>query len=313
MGAWSLVAGQLAGVVTQTALLWVYTPFVPSPRSASRKMLREMLRYGRFVSGANVVIFVNDSLDKIAVGRFLGAAPLGAYSVAWRLAGLPSTLIGMIVGRVMFSVFARLQHDLDAVRVAYVQNLQRTLLFALPITVALAICAEPVVLGLLGPKWTGAIDPLRILAVYGLIRLTVAPSGELFKGIGRPQLALASATLYFFVVLPALLLLVPPYGTSGAAWALVVAEGVVGVVVLRMTFTSIMLRPWELTRALARPLACAAVVGAVLAVVAPLSETFSPVVSLFVVAVAGTGAYLAAIALFARPILAPITAGFRRV
>jgi O-antigen/teichoic acid export membrane protein len=312
LGAWSLVAGQLAATGAQTLLLWVYTPFRPAPRTASRALLRQMFRYGRFVSGANVLVVVNSGVDSVVVGRVLGAAPLGAYSLASRLAGTPIVVIGLIVGRMMFSVYARLQHDLAAVRAAYVQNLQRTMLLALPVAVALALAAEPIVLGLLGEKWREAIDPLRIFALFGLIRLLAGPSGELFKGIGRPHLAFVSGLVHLCVAVPALILLVPAYGTSGAAFALVLAVAAASAVVLPLTFSLLELRPSELASALARPAACAAVVAVALAVVVPLTSGLPPLAWFAAVAVVGTGAFVAAAAALARPLLIPIVAGFRR-
>lgn len=312
LGAWSLVAGQIAGTAAQAALVWALAPFWPRPRQASRQVLREMLRYGRYVSGANILTIVNGSVDNVVVARLLGAAPLGAYALAWRLAGLPNTIISLIVGRIMFSVYARLQHDVTAVRAAYVQNMQRTLLLALPVTVALGIGAEPIVLGLLGAKWEGVIDPLRIFALFGLIRLLVGPSGELFKGIGRPHLGFLAGVLNLCIAVPALLLLVPRFGTSGAAFALVLAIATVAAVVLPLTFRAIALHPVELARALARPAACAAIVAITLGVVVPLTDGLSPVASLSVIAAVGTGAFLAAAAALARPVLKPIVAGLRR-
>ncbi|MEX2556599.1 MAG: lipopolysaccharide biosynthesis protein [Actinomycetota bacterium] len=311
LGAWSLVGGQIAGTAAQGALMWAFAPYWPAPREASIPVLREMLRYGRHVSGANVLVIVNNSMDNVVVGRFLGAAPLGAYSVALRLASLPNVVIGSIVGRIMFSVYARVQHDVAAVRAGYVQNLQRTVLLALPVTVALGIGAEPIVLGLLGARWEEVIGPLRILALFGLIRLVVGPSGELFKGIGRPHLALLSAVLHFCVVLPALLVLVPRFGTSGAAFALVLAVATVAAVMMPLTLRAIELRPVELVRALARPAACGAIVAVALAVVVPLTNGLPPVVSMLVVVLVGGGAFLVAAAALARAVLRPIVAGLR--
>ena len=166
LGAWSLVAGLLTGALTQMLVMWLRVPWRPSPFAASRTTVRELLRYGRFVSATNLLAIVNTNLDNATVARFLGAGQLGVYNLAWRLAELPASFVGVIVGRVMFSVYSRLQHDLGAVRQAYVQNIQRTMLFALPLTATLGIAAEPIVLGLLGPDWAGAIGPLRVLAVF---------------------------------------------------------------------------------------------------------------------------------------------------
>jgi O-antigen/teichoic acid export membrane protein len=312
LGAWSLVAGTLAGSSFRTAVLWVRMPWYPSPFGASWQMLREMLRYGRFVSGTNVVLLINTNVDNATVARFLGAGALGVYNVAWRLASLPNTIIGLIVGSVMFSVYSRLQHDRAAVRAAYVQNLQREMLLTLPATVTLALAAKPLVLGLLGQRWEGAAGPLRLLAVFGAIRLLTAPSGELFKGIGRPHLGLVSGVAFMAVGVPALLLLVPRHGPSGAALAMVVGIIVSGSLTLGLTFRELSLRPGELLRALGRPAGCGAFVGLALAAALPAVDRLGDLAGLVVVAVVSLSAFLVALALLGRPLLMPIWAALRR-
>lgn len=312
LGAWSLVAGILSGSATQGALIWILAPWRPSPFGASRSMLRELLRYGRFVSGTNVMILVNTNMDNATVARFLGAGSLGVYNVAWRLAGLPNTVIGVIVGRVMFSVYARLQHDLGAVRTAYIENLQRTMLLALPVTVTIGVGARPIVLGLLGSQWEGAVAPLRLLAIFGLVRLLVSPSGELFKGIGRPHLPLASSLVSFAVGLPALLLLVPRHGPSGAALAMVIGIACSATVSLTLTLRTLSLRPSTLARALARPALCAALVAAALLVTLPEANSLAALPSFLLIASVATATFLVALALLGRPLLVPIWAALRR-
>lgn len=311
LGAWSLVAGLLAGSGTQASLMWLRVPWRPSPLGASRSMLREMLRYGRFVSGTNVMVLLNTNMDNATVARFLGAGPLGVYNVAWRLAGLPNTVIGVIIGRVMFSVYSRLQHDVTAVRAAYVQNLQRTMLFALPVTVSLGVAAAPIVRGLLGPKWEGAIGPLRLLAVFGLFRLLVGPSGELFKGIGRPHLTLVGSLTSFTVGLPALLFLVPRHGPMGAALAMVIGIAFSTTVSLTLTFRALDLNPLALARALARPAGCATLVGTALLATLPAADSLAALPSFLLIAAVASGTFFVGLALFGRPLLTPIWAALR--
>ena len=312
LGAWSLVAGTLTGTATQTALLWTRIPWIPSPFGASRTTLRSMLRYGRFVSGANILVLVNTNIDNAMVARFLGAGPLGVYNVAWRLAGLPNTVIGVIVGRAMFSVYSRLQHDVSAVRAAYLQNLQRTMLLAFPVTLTIGIAARPIVLGLLGSKWEGAIGPLRLLAAFGVVRLLSGPSGELFKGIGRPHLTLAGSSTFLAVGLPALLVLVPRHGPTGAALAMLIGVTTSATVALTLTFRALDLHPYEFGRALARPIACAALVAVALLATLPLNESLGTPLALASVALVATVSFVASVALLGRPVLAPIWAGLRR-
>lgn len=312
LGAWSLVTGLLAGTATQTTAFWALAPWRPSPLAASRPMLRELLRYGRFVSGTNVMVIVNTNIDNVVVARFLGAGPLGIYSVAWRLAEFANTVIALIVGRVMFTVYSRLQHDLASIRAAYVQNLQREMLFALPVTVTLGIAAEPIVLGLLGPDWSEAIGPLRVLAVFGFVRLLTAPSGELFKGVGKPHVTLITTTVFFGAALPALILLVPRFGPTGAALGMVIGVGVSGSIALALTLRLLSLRASDLARALARPAGCASLVGAAVLATLPAGDLLSPAATLALIALVASAAFLLGLFLLARPLVSPIIAALRR-
>jgi O-antigen/teichoic acid export membrane protein len=311
LGAWSLVAGYLAGNALTGSMLWLRAPWRPSPFRASRSTLREMLRYGRFVSVANVLVIVNTNVDNATVARFLGASSLGVYNVAWRLAALPNTFIGLIIGRVMFSIYSRLQHDLAAVRAAYLENLQRTMLLALPVTVTFGLGAKPIVLGLLGAKWGGAVDPLRVLAVYSFVRLVSAPSGELFKGIGRPHLPLFSAFTFLATGVPSLLVLVPRHGPTGAAVAMLIGTSFASSVSLALTFSAISLHPLELARSLARPVGCAVLVGAAVLATLPVTHAMGGLVSFAVVGAAATVSFAAALALVGRPLVVPIWAALR--
>lgn len=312
LGAWSLVAGQLFGAAAEASLLWLLTPWRPAPRDASRAVLREMLRYGRFVSGANIVNILNGSIDTMFVGRIVGAASLGAYTLAWRLSSIPNTVIGVIVGRVMFPVYARLQQDATAVRAAYMENLQRTLMLALPVSVALVIAAEPIVLAILGDQWSGAVLPLRILGVYGFVRLLTAPSGEVFKGIGRPHLSFAASLTFLAVAVVALAVLATRHGTAGAAFAMLIAVTASGVMAMVITLRVLHLRFVHLVRALVRPAACSALVGVVLVALLPATDGLRPWPALLVLMAGGALAFVVGIVAVGRPVVLPVWAALRR-
>ena len=312
LGAWSLVIGQIVGSLVQAVALWLLLTWRPSPRDADWQTLKGMLRYGRFVTGANLVNLVNTSIDNVVVGRALGTAPLGIYALAWRLAELPSTIISVVVGRVMFSVYSMLQGDLAATRAAYVQNLQRTMLLALPATVTLFVLADPVVPALLGSQWIAAETPLRILALFGFVRLVVGPTGELFKGIGRPHLAFASAVLFLVCAAGALAVLVPAYGVNGAAAAMTVAIVIAGFGPMVLAMRAIELSSKELLIGLWRPTVCSVPLAVTLVLLLPLNTMLSPVVALFVMAPIGASVYALSAVTLGRPIVRPIWVALRK-
>jgi O-antigen/teichoic acid export membrane protein len=310
-GVWSIVLGQIAGSALQSALAWAVTPIRPDPRKASLRVIRELVRYGRYVSGATILNIANNTADNVVIGRVVGATALGFYAVAFRLADFPNTVIAHIVGRVMFPVYSLLQNELERFRRAFIQNLQRIAVLALPVSVTILVCAEPLVLGLFGDKWAEAIVPLRILAAYGLVKSFASPGGEVFKGAGRPELGLMVGALQIAILVPALIVLVRSNGIEGAAFAMLLAVSVCGVLKLGLALRLLQGGFVELGRALAPSFLCSGVLCATLLLLMPTTEGLNPVARLATLVAAGAAVYIVATLAFARSIVMPMWVGLR--
>jgi O-antigen/teichoic acid export membrane protein len=312
-GVWSLVAGQLAAGAVHGTVAWLRLPWLPSPRQASWRVLRELLAYGRFVGANRILTLINHTIDTVFVGRLLGVTAAGFYSVTFRLALFPTTAIGNNVGRVMFPVYATLQEDLPTFRRVYLDNLQRIALLAVPVSVALAVVPEAIVAGLLGEKWLVVVEPLRILALYGLVRTFAAPCNEVFKGAGKPHLGLL-VTLPTTALLPlALYLLVPRFELVGAALAMFLVLFSAAVPAQVLTLRLLDLRVMTLARALAPPATCALLLGGALALLGPASESMAPPLFLGILIAVGAAVYAAATALLARSVVVPMWTNLRGI
>ncbi len=310
-GVWSLVFGALAGAAAQGAILWTVVPWRPSPAAASRRVLIEMMRYGRFVSAGSMLNVFDNTIDNIAIARLLGTTPLGYYAIAFRLADFPNSVIGHVVGRVMFPVYSMLQGDLQAVRRAYLQNLQRIAIVALPVSVGIAVAAKPIVLALFGEKWLLAVAPLRILAFYGLLKSFVAPSGELFKGIGKPHLGPLFSIPHLALAVPVLYVLIRSLRLEGAALGMLVLMAAIGLPAMFLAMRLVHATILDTARALARPILCSALLAVALTLLLGATESLSPVTSLLILVGAGLLVYSGAAAVFARPILTPMWVSIR--
>jgi O-antigen/teichoic acid export membrane protein len=297
--------------MVQAGVFWILAPWRPSPRRASWPVLKDMLRYGRFIGATNVVNLANNTIDTIIVGRLLSTAAVGFYSVTYRLAEFPNSVIGYIVGRVLFPVYSMIQADVTTFRRVYVQNIQRIALLSLPLSVLLFVGAEPIVLALLGRDWLEVVTPLKILALYGLVKSFAAPCGEVFRGIGRPQLGLLIAAAHAVVMFPLLLLLTPRYGLEGAATAMLAAMCVTSVPAFYLTFRLLDLRLGRLGRALLPSFGCAAALGVVLALAVEPTESLAPLPGMIMLVAVGAGVYVAATAVFARSIVVPMWTNLR--
>jgi O-antigen/teichoic acid export membrane protein len=310
-GVWSLVVGYVVAAGIEAALYWVVVPWRPSIRDASRRTLLELLRYGRFVGAANVLVVLTNTIDNVVVSRVLGPASVGLYGMAFRLAEFPNSVIGHIVGRTMFSVYSWVQHDLVLFRHAYVRNLQRVALVSLPVSVGLVIAAEPIVSVLLGDKWLPAVPALRVLAIYTLIKPFGGVSAEALKGIGKPQWNLALGIIFMVLVVPALIVLTRRFGITGAAVSMLIAESVTVLIALAVSTRIVRLEARDLARHLAPSALCCGLLAAALGALLIPSHSMAPAVSLALLVSVGVVVYVSAVALFARGVVGPMLRSLR--
>ena len=310
-GVWSLVAGQIGAALVQSLAFWLLTPWRPNPRYASWSMLRQMMGYGRFVSASGILGLINETIDNMFVARLLGAQQLGYYAITFRLADFPTGVVGYVVGRVMFPAYSLVQEDMDAFRRAFVQNMQRVALLVLPIAVTLLVAAKPVILGLLGEKWLPTVGPMRILALYTVIRGFASCAGPVFAALGRPQLILFWSVPHTLVAVPALFLLIPRIGLNGAALAMVVAFAASGVPALAHAVRLLHLSRSTLARDLARPVACSGILAVGLAGLLPVVDGLPYVAGFLLVVVGGAALYVAAAAIVARATWTPMLLSLR--
>ena len=310
-GVWSLVFGYLAGGAAQTTIYWLLVAWRPSPRRASRRILLELMRYGRFVGAASILRVVRGTVDNVVIGRVLGTSAVGLYSVAFRVAELPTSIIGHIVGRPMFSVYSLVQHDLELFRYAYIRNLQRVALFSLPASIGLAIAAEPIVEVLLGDKWLSAVPALRILAICALIKPFGGVAAEALKGIGKPQWNLALEVLYLALAIPVLIVLTRSHEISGAAVAVLIATSVTVTAAFVVTAREVRLQANDVLRQLAPSVLCCALLAATLGALLVASHSMRPAASLALLVSGGVIVYAVATALFARSVVVPMWLSLR--
>ena len=85
-----------------------------------------------------------------------------------------------------------------------------------------------------------------------------------------------------------------------------------GSIALAMTCRLLRLAPSELARALARPAACAVLVGVAVFATLPADDALGNVGALLLVAAVASVSFLIGLVLFARPLVSPIVAGLRR-
>src|SRR5262249_30235982 len=109
-GAWAIIAQQLAVTTAISVLVWVRSAWWPST-AFSWTTLRGMLAFSGNVFGQRLLYYLHRNVDNLLVGRYLGAAALGAYGLAYNVMLVPFSRIAGPVQEVLFPAFSRMQHD----------------------------------------------------------------------------------------------------------------------------------------------------------------------------------------------------------
>ncbi|HVG81881.1 MAG TPA: lipopolysaccharide biosynthesis protein [Methylomirabilota bacterium] len=207
-GVWSLVAQMLGGAVVGLLILWGASRW--RPRFAfSARHLRELTGFGAAVFGHELVWTVGYQVDKLLLGRFAGAAPLGLYTVAQRLVSIVGEVLVVGLQGMVVPVFARVQHDREALLRGLFRAYRLIAFIAFPAFAGLALVAGELVPILLGAKWHDAVPVVQASALPTLVFSLGFFLSNVLTAIGRPGLRLAltaiqaaASALFVFLALP---------------------------------------------------------------------------------------------------------------
>jgi len=214
-GYWSLVGGPILGTLVSTGCCFRWRPHrIAWPRDL--ESLRPALRIGWHLLVSNIAWYAYSNADFTVIGRVLGTAALGAYTLAWTIASVPVDRISSLVGRVTPAFFAAVQTDAPSLR-RYLALLTEGLAFVtLPLCLGLFLTAHDFVTAFLGDPWSGVTLPLQLLALYAALRSVQLLAPQVLISTGRSGRNMMFSVLAL-IVLPPVFYFGARWGTAGVA------------------------------------------------------------------------------------------------
>lgn len=216
-GVWALVWGQLGGLLTYVVLSWAVVPWRPTYRF-HRRLVRPLAKFGVPLVLTDIEYAIWSNLDYIVVGRLLGDAALGAYTLAYRLPEMLVQSVWRILANALFPVFSKVQDDPGALRSGFLATVRYTQIVIVPLCVGLFVTAEPTVQLVFGDQWTAIIPVLQVMAIFALIGSIGVNVGDVYKAMGRPDVLAKLSVMELAILFPALLY-GARFGIVGVAWA----------------------------------------------------------------------------------------------
>jgi O-antigen/teichoic acid export membrane protein len=221
-GVWSLVAGALS----QSAFLAILSYLFCRHKLSfiyRWKYYKPLYSFGGRVSIISFFEFLGSNLDTLAIGHFIGAAPLGIYNRAFMLVYLPAQYLTTSFSRVLFPSFSKVQKEIDRLKKAYLSTIMVFSAILLPTCFGMAVASREIVLVILGEKWIAAIPVLQILAVAIPFNMLSHFGGILCESTATLNIKLLMQVIYVFI-LGALFYLLRSYGILGFSTALLIGE-----------------------------------------------------------------------------------------
>lgn len=220
---WALVVGYLASRFSELVVSYLLTTRRPGLGFELSKAI-ELFGYGKWLTGLSFFVFLGTQGDDAFLGWFLGASALGVYQVAYQISNAPATEVGLLVSKVVFPAYSKVQDDIAQIRSGFLSVLVVVSLVTFPMTVGTIAVAPTFVLGVMGEQWADAVQPIQVLALWGLLRAMGSITGPMFKAVGRPdvltKLAFGKTVLIAALIYP----LTAEFGIVGTALAVLVSS-----------------------------------------------------------------------------------------
>jgi PST family polysaccharide transporter len=185
-GAWAIVGQQLAVAATSTVLLWAFLRWRPR-LTFSRASFRTLGGFAGFLFGENLLYQGGSNLGNLVIGRFLGAVALGTYGLAANVILSPVNKLVAPLSTVFFPAFVRMSHDRERLTDAWLRSTRVIAAVTMPALAGLAVLAPDFVHVVLGPRWSGAVTVIVILACGALVQSIDGMMGEVLLAVGRPR------------------------------------------------------------------------------------------------------------------------------
>ncbi len=205
LGVYALVLNQIVTALLTTLQLWLASRW--RPRFAfSVAEFRSLWGFSGNLFGSQLLNYFARNADSMLIGRFLGAADLGWYSMAYKIMLFPIYNLASVVSRVTFPVLSRRQARLDEVGVLYLRSIAAIVLLTAPLMAGLWVLREPFVEVALGARWLPVADVLAWLAPVGLMQSVWTTVSVVYMTTGRTHVVFRLGVVVMVVMVAAMAL-----------------------------------------------------------------------------------------------------------
>ena len=223
-GVWCLVAYTLITYIITTPLYFNATKWKPKLQW-DKSAFKEIISFGLYTTSTMMLLNIISNADYLLLGKWVSAAAVGIYSIAYMMTNQVSGQISTMVDRVMYPFYSSLQEDTGKIKEYYIKQVRYYVLALYPIMLTLLLFSSDIVLVFFGSQWEESILPLKILSLSVMISILTGGYNLLFRSIGKPKYEFKiQVIISVFIYLPCLISGIYIYGLTGAAIGILISR-----------------------------------------------------------------------------------------
>ena len=204
-GVWALLGQQISNQLLSTILFWIYNRWMPK-LIFSWSSFKEMWSFGSKLLASGLIDTAWKEVYQVVIGKCYSPATLGLYTRAKQFADLCSSNLTSVVQRVSYPVLSSIQDDRLRLKLAYQRVIKTTMLPTFVFMLGVAVCAESMILVLIGEQWLECVPMLQIICTYGMLYPLHALNLNMLQVQGRSDLFLKLEVIKKIIAVGPLLL-----------------------------------------------------------------------------------------------------------
>jgi teichuronic acid exporter len=189
LGVWALAVKYVSFSLIAAILFYVVNPWYPRA-SFSRQSYHRLFGFGSKLLLSGLLDTFYQNIYNLIIGKYYSAATLGYYAQAKMYVDQATQTSTSTLQTVTYPILSQTKDDLERLRSSHKRIIMASSYIIFPMTIGLAVLAEPLIMTFVGEKWKGAIPLVQILCVSEILYHLHAINLNLLKVMGRSDLFL---------------------------------------------------------------------------------------------------------------------------
>src|SRR5258706_5129092 len=146
---------------------------------------RHFFHFSKWLMVTNTLWVVDGSMIMFVLGRIVGASGIGLYQIANQVGSLPASEIAAPIRDPAAAGYARASNSPDLMRESFLENLGLLVAVVMPLSLGIAVMADPIAMIFLGAKWAPAAPVMAYCALFALFDSIAHFPGALYLVLDR--------------------------------------------------------------------------------------------------------------------------------